>query len=152
MNRKLATITLAHLIALLMPLTSMAASHDAAAMHGMAMSGTILDETVTMDGVVAAVQLFDRQEAMAKSGMEATHHLMINFSKVEDGTPMADGVAAVKVTPPSGEELAVKKMMPMGTGFGVDLALKESGTYTFTVGTKLDDGKRRQFLFRAEVK
>lgn len=159
MKRKLATFALALVFALPLPVSSMAAGHDGnhgAAMHDgghdMKMDNASSQDTVTVDGVVAAIHLYDRREAMSKAGMEATHHLMMFFTKQQDDSPLADGAAAVKVTLPSGEELAAKKMMAMGNGFGVDLTLKEPGTYTFTVGTKLADGQKRQFEFQREVK
>ena len=36
--------------------------------------------------------------------------------------------------------------------FGADLALIEKGEYRFTVGTKLADGKKRQFVFKYPAK
>jgi hypothetical protein len=35
-------------------------------------------------------------------------------------------------------------LMQMGTGFGSDLSLGD-GMYTFEIGTKLEDGDKRQF-------
>jgi hypothetical protein len=35
-------------------------------------------------------------------------------------------------------------LMQMGTGFGSDVSV-EAGMSTFEIGTKLEDGKKRQF-------
>jgi hypothetical protein len=42
--------------------------------------------------------------------------------------------------------------MGMGNHFGADVALSEKGEYQFQVGSKLADGKTRQFHFSYTVK
>jgi len=130
--------------------------HDASMHEGMQhsmplSSRAVYAETLTVEGVRADAMLMDTSEAMANAGMESTHHFMVNFSSDKDGTTMAEGMAAVKVTLPSGQETEAIKMMPMAGGFGADLTLKEDGAYTFTVGTKLNDEKTRQFVFKTEI-
>jgi len=103
----------------------------------------------TQDGVVATVKVkaYD-EEAMAtmsKMGMNATHHVMVFFVDEKSGEAIADGKAAVKVKG-SGDDTAKPVMlMLMGDGFGGDVTVKEMGMYTFEIGTKLGDGKKRQF-------
>jgi len=157
MKRRLSILTLALCLTLPLQVTGIAAGQNSG--HGMDMHGdmnmdsnAVFSETVTVDGVRAEAQLMDTREAMAKAGMEATHHFMVNFSNEQDGAAIENGAAAVKVTLPSGEETEAKKMMGMAGGFGADLTLKEPGSYTFTVGTKLADGKKRQFVFNGQVK
>ena len=97
------------------------------------------------DGVVATakVKTYDVKTlaTMAKMGMDATHHVMVSFTDEKSGAAIADGKVALKV---KGSESQPVMMMLMGTGFGADVALKD-GMYTFEIGTKLEDGKKRQF-------
>ena len=108
--------------------------------------------TMTVDGVVATAELRDVRETMAQAGQPATHHLQVAFKDLAANHTIGTGVAAVKVTLPTGEELAASEMLGMDGHFGVDLQLGGKGKYTFTVGTKLEDGKVRQFVFSSEVK
>lgn len=99
----------------------------------------------TQDGVVATVKVKTYDEktlaSMQKMGMDATHHVMVFFADEKSGNDIAAGQVALKV---KGKEAKPAMMMQMGTGFGVDVSLKE-GMHTFEIGTKLEDGKKRQF-------
>jgi hypothetical protein len=55
------------------------------------------------------------------------------------------GTVAVKVTTPAGEVLAAQSLHGMEGHFGADLTLTAAGAYKFAVGTKLPDGKIRQY-------
>jgi len=116
--------------------------HDAMMKEG----GMIMLESDTVDGVTAKAHLKDVREAMKAAGMEATHHLMVNFEK-QDGTSMDQGNAALKMTTPADVEQEPVMMMGMEGGFGVDINLKQPGVYHFKVGTKLNDQKKRTFHF-----
>jgi len=160
MKRKLSTLILALCISLPLSHAALAADeqggHDASMhegmQHGMPMSSrAVYADTLTEEGVRAEAMLMDTSKAMAAAGMESTHHFMVNFFNDEDGSSMAEGKAAVKVTLPSGKQTEAINMMPMANGFGADLTLKEDGAYTFTVGTKLNDGQTRQFVFKTEL-
>jgi len=122
-------------------------------MDGMTMGGEMimLGET-TVDGVKGMAHLNDVGAAMAKMGMKETHHLMVMFNDGGTGAAIAEGTAAVKVTDPAGKESESIAMMAMDGQFGVDLALTEKGEYRFVVGTRLADGKTRQFQFQYTVK
>lgn len=118
---------------------------------GMNMEGHMMMlGTAEVDGVTAMAHLNDVHEAMAKAGMAKTHHLMIAFEGAQG--KIEKGAVAVKVTRPDGTTEKPAMLMGMQGHFGVDLELKEKGTYTFEVGTKLADGKKRQFTFSHEVK
>ncbi|MBE0574470.1 MAG: hypothetical protein IH613_01105 [Desulfuromonadales bacterium] len=99
----------------------------------------------TQEGVVATVKVKTYDEktmaSMAKMGMDATHHVMVFFADEKSGNDIAGGQVALKV---KGKEAKPVMMMQMGTGFGADVSLEE-GMHTFEVGTKLEDGKKRQF-------
>lgn len=145
---------------LALPVAGIAEMHDHATMDhsnmehsGMDMAGDKipLGETAA-EGVVARGMLKDIHEAMAKMGMEMTHHFMVFFTVEDTGAPVGSGIAAVKVTDPSGNPGTPAKLMGMGQGFGADIVLKEKGEYLFTVGTKLEDGQKRQFSFSYIVK
>lgn len=121
--------------------------HDMSAMET-ENNGTIMLNTVQQDGVSAMAHLYDVSEAMAKHGMKETHHMMVMFSDTKDAKPITTGTVAVKITDlATGSTCEPKKMMIMGDGFGTDITMATPGTYTFEVGTKLADGKRRVFTF-----
>lgn len=96
-------------------------------------------------GVVATVKVktYDEttQATMAKMGMNATHHVMVFFADEKSGTTIASGKVALKI---KGDEAKPVMLMQMGTGFGGDVSLGE-GMATFEIGTKLEDGEKRQF-------
>lgn len=97
-------------------------------------------------GVVATLKIkaYDEQTraTMAKMGMNATHHVMVFFADEKSGAEIADGKVALKI---KGRDDGPAMLMQMGKGFGGDVSLKESGMYTFEIGTKLADGNKRQF-------
>jgi len=99
----------------------------------------------TQDGVVATVKVKTYDEktmaTMEKMGMNATHHVMVFFTDEKTGAAVASGKAALKV---KGEDAKPEMLMQMGTGFGSDVSVGE-GMSTFEIGTKLEDGKKRQF-------
>ncbi len=157
------TAILSTLLLMALPLAALAASPESgkhemaqegqAMQHGgMAMGGNMimLGET-TEDGVQGMAHLSDVGEAMAKMGMKENYHLMVMFNDSTTGEKISGGTVAVKVTDPAGKESAPVAMMAMEGQFGADLALTEKGEYRLTVGTKLDDGKKRQFGFKYTV-
>jgi len=127
-------------------------SHDAHQnmnQSGMAMTGgqeIMLGEDV-QDIVQAAAHLRDIREAMEKMGMDKTHHFMVMFKDVSSGKTLDQGLVALKVVDPSGKKSDAVKLMGMGEGFGGDVSLSQKGKYILEVGTKLADGKTRQFRF-----
>lgn len=100
----------------------------------------------TQKGVVATVQVKTYDEkakaTMAKSGVDATHHVMIFFVDEKSGDAVVGGKAAIKVKGQGGKPAM---LMQMGEGYGADVKL-EGMMNTFEIGTKLEDGKKRQFL------
>ena len=99
----------------------------------------------TQDGVVATVKVkaYDEKTraTMAKMGMNATHHVMVFFTDEKTGEAVASGKAALKI---KGEDAKPAMLMQMGPGFGSDVSV-DDGMSTFEIGTKLEDGKKRQF-------
>ncbi len=99
----------------------------------------------TQTGVVATVKVktYDGKTlaSMKKMGMDATHHVMVFFTDEKSGDEIAGGKVALKV---KGQDAKPAMMMLMGKGFGADVSLSEMMT-TFEIGTKLEDGKKRQF-------
>jgi hypothetical protein len=155
------------ILLLALPVGAMAASTDEHGGHGaqpvdqgdkdmqhggMAMGGNMimLGET-TEDGVQGMAHLSDVGEAMAKMGMKENYHFMVMFNDSTTGEEISEGTVAVKVTDPAGKESAPVAMMAMEGQFGADLALTEKGEYRLAVGTKLADGKKRQFEFKHTV-
>jgi len=120
--------------------------------HASKGAGQILIGSNSQDGVKGTGHIADVSKAMAEMGMKETHHLMVTFKEEKGGTAIADGAVAVKVTDPAGGKGEAVKMMAMEGSFGADLTLPKPGRYVFEVGTKLADGKKRQFSFEYTVK
>ena len=104
------------------------------------------------EGVKASLMIKDTSEAMAKMGMDHTHHLMVSFVNDENGEAIEKGTVAVKVINPDESENKPVKMMGMAGSFGADLVMKQKGMYHFYIGTKLEDGTKRKYHFHSEVK
>lgn len=129
--------------------------HEGHGDHGaMKMSGDMVmlgDEV--KDDVKGAAHLKDVGEAMAKMGMKENYHFMIMFMDTKSGKAIEEGTVAVKITDPSGKETgAPVELLGMDGHFGADIAMTEKGEYHFKVGTKLPDGKKRQYHFHYTVK
>ncbi|ORJ60503.1 hypothetical protein [Geothermobacter hydrogeniphilus] len=130
-------------------------------MKGMKMDGDMImlgndsDEGIK---AMAHAKVYDQagRDALAKMGMNSTHHLMLMFTDEKTGKPVTEGKVAVKVKREGGEEskpvMLMAMKMGMGAGFGGDISLPEKGEYEIKVGTRLADGKKRQFKFEIEVK
>jgi len=111
----------------------------------------------TTDGVVAVGHLMpasgDEKDNM---GMKMTHRFMIMCNNEQTGAYIEEGLAALKVTDPSGHTSDAMKLMPMPMGmvkgFATGVNLSEKGTYKFEVGSKLADGQKRTFEFSYTVK
>jgi len=118
--------------------------------EGMKMEGMIMLGEETEEGVKAMAHLNDVKEAMAKMGMKETHHFMVAFVDAA-GKPVTEGTVAVKIKNPAGKEGNAIKLMGMEGHFGADIVLPEKGEYHFKVGTKLPDGKKREYHFHYTV-
>jgi len=135
--------------------------HDGQMGHdGMKMGkGMLMLGTDSEDGIkaMAHAKVYDEaaRASMAKMGMNATHHFMIMFTDEKTGQLVTEGKVAVKVKPKNGEAgkpvMLMAMKMDMGAGFGGDINLPEKGEYEIKVGTKLADGKKRQFKFEITV-
>ncbi|WP_432822216.1 hypothetical protein [Trichloromonas sp.] len=123
--------------------------HDQMKHGGMAMSGNmIMLGEQEVEGVEAMVHLKDVKENMAKMGMPQTHHFMVMFVDTNTGESVEQGIAAVKIVDPAGAESEAVGLMGMQGHFGADVALSAPGEYVFKLGTKLADGKKRQYEFK----
>lgn len=100
------------------------------------------------EGVKGIAHLRDIREAMAKVNMEKTHHFMVMFEDAVGGSHLDAGVVALKVVAPDGRKSDAAKLMSMDGSFGADVTLSQKGKYVFELGTKLADGKKRQFSFQ----
>lgn len=122
-------------------------------MQGMAMDkDTIMLGEEVEDGVKGMAHLKDVSEAMAKMGMKQTHHFAVMFMDGASGEHIESGSVAVKIEYPSGEKSEAIQLMGMQGHFGADVTLPEKGEYHFKVGTKLADGKKRQYHYHYPVK
>lgn len=155
-------LLLALLSLALMPAAAMAASHEHGSSpagqtppgHEMAMEHAqmIMLGDKVVEGVKAEAHISDVKEVMAKAGMKETHHLMVLFQEAETGKTVATGTAALKIKGPDGVESAPVPLMGMEGHFGADIVLAAPGPYTFIIGTRMADGKTRQFEFSHELK
>lgn len=121
-------------------------SHDMHKGHNMSSSDDFVEiGKDTQKGVVATVKVKtyddETRATMAKMGMDSTHHVMVFFADEKSGDAIAGGKAAIKV---KGQDGKPAMLMQMGEGYGADVKL-EGMMNTFEIGTKLDDGKKRQF-------
>lgn len=112
--------------------------------------GMVMLGEETEEGVKAMAHLNDVKAAMAKMGMKETHHFMVAFVDAA-GKPVTEGTVAVKIKDPAGKEGGAIKLMGMEGHFGADIVLPEKGEYHFKVGTKLPDGKKREYHFHYSV-
>lgn len=128
--------------------------------HGsmpMEQTKSIMLGEASADGVTGMAHLNDARDMMAKMGKKDNFHFMIMFSDVKTGAPINQGTVAVKIidskTGKAGEAIP---LMGMGTGanshFGADVFLPAKGDYQFQVGSKLADGKKRQFTYNFTFK
>ena len=155
-------LLLALLSLALMPVSAMAETHEHEAApaghehsgHEMAMEHgqMIMLGAKEVDGVKAEARLKDSREAMAKAGMKQTHHFMIVLQEAATGKTTTTGTVALKIKGPDKVESAAIPLMGMEGHFGADVMLEAAGPYEFTVGTKLADGKTRQFQFTYQLK
>jgi type IV secretory pathway TrbL component len=115
-------------------------------------AGQILIGSDSRDGVRGTAHLDNISKAMAELGRKETHHLMVTFKEDKGGKGIDSGAVAVKVTDPAGAKGEAIKMLAMEGSFGTDLTLSKPGKYLFEIGSKLADGKTRQFRFEYTVK
>lgn len=102
----------------------------------------------TVEGVTAMAHLNDVGAVMAQMGKKENFHFMVMFSDAATGAAIEQGTVAVKITDPAtGKTGEPIPLMGMGNHYGADLTLASKGEYRFQVGTKLTDGKTRQFQF-----
>jgi hypothetical protein len=161
MKKTLATLLTAALVAAL-PLAAVAQhdhgtkkkmDHDTHTQAGhSAHDAMVMVGEQSVDGVKGMAHLNDVRAAMAKMKMKETHHFMVLFMDEASGKPIEAGTAAVKITDPTGKEGEAVRLMAMDGHFGADVVLAKPGNYTFVIGTRLADGKTRQFEFTHMLK
>ena len=123
-------------------------AHDMHKGHDMSGDDFVEAGKDTQDGVVATVKIktYDEETVnkMKAMGMAATHHVMVFFADEKSGDAIVAGKAALKVKGSGDDSAKPAMLMLMGNGFGTDVNL-EGMMITFEIGTKLEDGKKRQF-------
>ena len=166
MKHGIIACTLCSLLALPV-ITPAAETHDHGAMQKMEQQGehgampmkrttTIMLGEDTIDGVKAMANLNDVGAMMAQMGQKATHHFMVKFADAQTRAAVVQGTVAVKIIDATGKTGEAIPLMGMGEGmsshFGADVTLPVKGDYQFQVGSKLADGKTRQFTFKYTYK
>ena len=109
------------------------------------MNGMMVLGSEEVDGVKAMFHLSDVKAEMAKAGKPFTHRLMAIFFDLKTGKPIGNGKVAVKVKTPADVEGKPQMLIGKDGYFSVDLILDQAGTYHFKIGSKLADGKKREF-------
>ena len=109
----------------------------------MAMDGVQLLQEMIIDGVKATAHLMNSKDGMGKM-------LMILFTDEKSGAMISEGRVAVKIESPDQKVSEAQKMMKSDGMFGSNVSFDQKGTYKFSVGTMLEDGKKRVFQFHYE--
>ena len=114
--------------------------------HGsMGMEGVMMLQDEVVDGVKGAAHLMDMEGGMGQM-------LMVMFTNEKTGNMISKGKVAVKIESPDENVGDAKKMKKSKGMFGTGVKFEQKGIYHFKVGTKLEDGVKRQFHFHTEVK
>jgi len=127
-----------------------------AAMDHAAHAGKVAHEAV-VDGVKATFSITSiAEELRAKGlavpkGMQETHHLAAAFMDVAGKQPLSKGLVAIRIQG-LGQPEDPSELVSMDGHFGIDLDLSRSGSYGIMCRFVLEDGKKRQVMFRYEVK
>lgn len=127
-----------------------------AEMDHAAHTGKVAHETV-VDGVKATFSITSIAEGLrakgvaVPKGMKETHHLAALFANVASKKPLAKGLVAIRVQGP-GQGSEPRELAAMDGHFGIDLDLSRPGSYGIMCRFVLEDGKKRQAMFRYEVK
>jgi hypothetical protein len=159
--RKMIIALLATVLLAVLPLTVAAQDHGSHgkkkvsgthshADHSAAHDAMLLIGEQTVDGVEGMAHINDIRAAMAKMKMKETHHFIMMFTD-KDGA-IETGTAALKIVDPAGKEGEAIRLVAMDGHFGADIVLPVKGKYLFKVGTKLADGKTRQYEFDYTLK
>ena len=126
------------------PMVQMHSEQDAMQMN----EASIMLGDETVDGVKAMAHVNDIGVMMTQMGRKENYHFMLMFSDTASGAPVESGAVAVKIIDPkTGQAGEAIPLIGMGGHFGADIILPEKGNYSFQVGTKLTDGKKRQYTF-----
>ena len=104
----------------------------------------ILGEEV-QDGIKAMVHLMPIDRRIMQTEHPTTHHLMVMFNDVQTGQAIDDGIVAVKIGSPDGNEAAPIRLIGMQGHFGADVTMDQTGIWHFRIATKLNDDKVRKY-------
>ena len=136
--KKLFLATILCAVFLSLPLVSFAASHHGEMNHaghgnssgshsqadGMSSDGSMMIVgSMVSKGVKGMAHIKDVSEAMAKMGMQTTHHFMIAFVDEETGKQIEQGTVALKLTNPDAKVGDPIELIGMDGHFGADIVL-----------------------------
>lgn len=114
---------------------------------------TIMVGEETIEGITGMAHLNDVGALMAQMDKKENYHFMMMFNDAATGAVVDQGSVAVKISDPkTGKMGKAIPLMGMVDHFGADVALPAKGDYQFEVGSKLADGKTRQFHFKYVLK
>ena len=130
----------------------MGTSSDHNSMQMMNSQSIMLGEK-TVDGISGMAHLNDIGKMMSSMGRKENFHFMMMLSDAKTNAGINQATVAVKITEVktgvTGEPIP---LVGMEGHFGADIVLAGAGEYRFVVGTKLQDGSKRQFEFSYTVR
>lgn len=154
--RKLATIMAMVTLATAIPLKGGAAEHKHGTMqHGSDMTASsqaAYEEVV--NGIKAIFEIVDMQAQMKDSmpkGMSESHHIMVRFADVTNGSKITEGDVTVKIQGPDKTE-QTRNLRGMQGHFGADVNLSKKGKYGVMCKFRVKDDKIRTAKFWYVVK
>lgn len=107
----------------------------------------------TVDGISGMAHLNDIGKMMSSMGRKENFHFMMMLADAKSHAGIDQATIAVKITEvKTGTTTEAIPLVGMGGHFGADIVLAGAGEYRFVVGTKLQDGSKRQFEFSYTVK
>jgi hypothetical protein len=138
------------LLLLLAPLATLAADD-----HASHRGGAAHEEVV--DGVKATFRITSIADEMRgkglaiPKGLKETHHLAAAFTDIAGKKALVNGLVAIRIQGP-GQSGEPRELIAMDGHFGADLDLSRPGQYAIMCRFVLEDGKKRQAMFRYQVK
>ena len=128
-------------------------SHDSGGGHDMksdkkmdhtGMGGTF-KHTATEGGIDADFQVMSLASMNMTSDKGETHHIMVNLSRADGGTPIKNAVGKIKVVGPDGKE-QVSTLKNYSGVLAANFTFKEPGKYGVICLLKNED-KKQVFKF-----
>jgi len=117
--------------------------------HGSDTESHAADDTfkhhASMEGIDADFQVMSLASMNMTSDKGETHHIMVNLSKADDGTPIKDTAGKIKVIGPNGKE-QISMLKNYSGILAANFTFKEPGKYGVICLVK-NENKKHVFKF-----